>query len=701
MRVGWTALWVGGRGLLQALADARGTLLPWSPVCLSVGIGLYFTLPVEPPVWLLVLAAMVVLAGMLMARRGPDLARYPAAAVALLAAGLLLAVLRAHLVAAPVLPFRFYGAVEGRVVDIDRSFSDQIRLTLDMVRLEEVRADETPARVRVALHGDQMGYHPKPGQRVMLTAHLSPPEGPVAPGGFDFQRLAWFSQLGAVGYTRAPVMLLAEPRGDFGLWAFDRRMSLSEGMQARMRGLGDGQPGAFAAALMTGDRSAVSHATNEILRRSNLSHMISISGLHMGLLTGFVFALFRYGLALVPPVALRINVKKFAAVAALIAASFYLLLAGPEVAIRRAYIMAAVMLVAVMFDRRALSLRSVAIAALICLVLEPESLIEPGFQMSFGATATLIVGFDLWGRVQHLVPKAMRPILVTLLSSLIAGTATAPIAAAHFNRIADYGLLANLLAVPVLGLVVMPMGVLAAMLAPLGLAFLPLWIMEVGCLVILNIGDWVGNLRGAVQTVPTPPMLVLPLFGLAGAVMLLGRGPWVRGLGLAGVVAALIGWGMAVRPQMLVSADGSLVGVMTTDGRALSKAKGAGFVAKSWLEDDGDAADQETAAARPAFTGEKGALFTALAGQRVAVLTGKAAAAQAQEACTPGTLLILSVVWDAASPPDCELFDLKRLRQTGSLALYQAQDGLIMVTARDWAGRRLWNSRERARRVRR
>ena len=160
---------------------------------------------------------------------------------------------------------------------------------------------------------------------------------------------------------------------------------------------------------MTGDRSSVTQATNDVLRGSNLSHLISISGLHMGLLTGFVFAMCRYGLALVPPLALRLNSKKLAAFIALMAAVFYLTLAGPNVATRRAFVMAAVMLVAVLTDRRAISLRSVAIAALIVLVLEPESVIEPGFQMSFGATVALIVAFQPWQRVQGRIPAYLRP----------------------------------------------------------------------------------------------------------------------------------------------------------------------------------------------------------------------------------------------------------------------------------------------------
>lgn len=679
--------------MLDALGAARGRLMIWAPVFLSLGIGSYFALKVEPgpgALWSVGLTAAG-FAGL--GWRGPERLRIPATGLALLAAGLVLAACRAHSVAAPVLQYRYYGPVEGRVVAIDRSFSDQMRLTLDRVVLKDVAPDRTPARVRVALHGDQGFIQPVPGLTVILSAHLSPPEGPVEPGGFDFQRLAWFSRLGAVGYTRSPVLALEPPEGGLSLLAFRLRMVISGGMQARM----EGQAGAFAAALMTGDRSGVERATTDALRGSNLSHLIAISGLHMGLLTGFVFATCRYGLALVPPVALRLNTKKLAAVVALFAAVFYLMLAGPSVATRRAFIMVAVMLVAVLADRRAISLRSVAIAAIIVLVIEPESLVEPGFQMSFGATVALIAVFQPWAKVQHHIPALLRPVAMLLISSMAAGFATAPIAAAHFNRIAEYGLLANLLAVPLMGTVVMPSAVVAALLAPLGLDAPALWVMGKGTWAILAIAEWVAGMEGAVVAVPAPPGAALPLIALGGLMALVTRLFWLRGIGVAGLVAALVLWIGAERPALLVASDGSMAGLMGPEGRALTKPKGAGFVAKSWLEDDGDLAEQDAAFARQAFQGAKGALWANLAGTPFSHFTGKGAADRAQAACTKGALVILSEDWTGSQGP-CMIYDTTRLRETGALAVYADADRMRIVTAREVAGDRVWNRRIRPRR---
>ncbi|MCB2128074.1 MAG: ComEC/Rec2 family competence protein [Rhodobacteraceae bacterium] len=667
--------------------------MPWAPVFLSLGIGGYFALPVEPGGKALALAVALAIGLGAVALRGPDLLRVPALGLFLIAAGLLLGAGRARMVEEPVLGFRYYGPIEGRIVAIDRSFSDQIRLTLDRVVLQDTEPERTPARVRVALHGEEGGTEPHPGTTVILTGHLSPPEGPVEPGGFDFQRLAWFSGLGAVGYTRSPVLALAPPEGGLSMWIFRLRMTISSAMQSRI----PGQAGAFAAALMTGDRSGVAQATNDALRGSNLSHLISISGLHMGLLTGFVFAACRYGMALIPPLALRFDTKKIAAVLALLAAGFYLMLAGPGVATRRAFIMAAVMLLAVLSDRRAISLRSVAIAAMIVLILEPESLIEPGFQMSFGATVALIVAFRPWARLQPRVPPLLRPVAMLVLSSMAAGMATAPIAAAHFNRIAEYGLLANLVAVPLMGTVVMPAGVIAAVLAPVGLAEPALWVMGQGTAIILAVARWITSLDGAVIAVPTPAPGVLALLALGGVAALIGEGRRLRIAGGVAVCLALGVWSGVERPALLVASDGTMAGIMGPDGRALSKPRGAGFVTKSWLEDDGDMAPQDLAYMRPGFSGEAGALTATIGGTPIGHYFGKGSALRAAGACHDGAILFLSEPWQGAKAVNCTVYDLEKLRQTGAVALILRHGNLTAIHARDTAGDRLWNRPARSR----
>lgn len=668
---------------LEALQASRGMLFPWIAVLVGCGIGAWFTVAVEPGAGSYSLAALALAGGLALAVKS-ELARPLGLAVAALAAGWIAAGIRAHSLDAPMLNFRYYGPVEGRIVEIDRSQSDALRLTLDRVVLQEVAPEKTPLRVRVSLQGENPWLRPAPGQVVILTANLAAPEGPVEPGAFDFRRMAFFDQLGAVGYTRTPVLLLEEPAA--GALPIDRlRTWLTQGMLAHM----DGQAGAFAAGAMTGDRSAITEETVKALRDSSLAHLLAISGMNMAFLTGFVFALFRYGLALVPFVALRVNTKKVAAVVSLGVALFYLLLSGANVATERAFIMIAVFLGAVLLDRRALTLRSVAVAGMLLLLTKPESLLEPGFQMSFAATIALITGFAaLDGSIyRERIPRWLMPVFTLVLSSLIGGLSTAPFAAAHFNRFTDYGLLANLLTVPVMGAVIMPAGAVAALLAPLGLAGLPLWLMEQGARWILFVAHWTAGLEGSVTAIPAPGPWVLPVFTLGVLWLILWRGR-VQLAGALPVLAALAMWIMAERPVLLVSGDGRLLGLEGPEGRALSAAKGGGFAAENWLQDDGDLVEQAKAAERPGFEGPRGERWFDLAGLRGVALSGKGAGTKLAEVCRSAGLVILAA--KAETPPaGCPLIDAKTLSATGPLALW-LDDGALRVETTKGA-RRLWS----------
>ena len=671
------------------LLEQRGHLFAWAPVCLACGIGWYFLLQSEPG-WQVYSAALgigVVCA--VAALHWPGGWSALGWAVALLAAGVGLAGLRAHSVSAPVLSWRYYGPVEGRIVALDRSASDAVRMTLDRVVMRDVRPSRTPDRVRLSLHGAPAKLNP--GQRVMTTGHLSPPQGPVEPGGFDFRKYAWFQGLGAIGYTRNPVMTVAPAvDGISGLRVFSLRMAASARIQQEL----PGDVGGFAAAVTTGDRSAMSQDSLNALRASNLAHLLAISGLHMGLLAGFVFGLLRLMLVLVPAVGLRIPVKKISAVGALMAAAGYLALSGGNVATERAFVMVAVALCAVLVDRRALSLRAVAMAALIVLTLRPEALMGPGFQMSFAATTALVAVFGLLrdGRF-NLGPNWLKPVLGVVISSAVAGAATAPVGAAHFNTLSQYGLIANLLSVPLMGILVIPAAVVAACLAPFGLEGLPLQAMGLGLRWILGVAHWIAGMEGAQRHVVSPGPWVLPVLalGLLWVILWQGRARW---FGYIPAMAAFWLWAVAERPAVLNADTGGLVGVLTDQGRALSKPKSNGFVAKVWLENDGDSVLQQKAAQR--WPEDQGKIRVIQVGSAEIVhLTGKRAAASFQD-CKPAQVVISAVELKLNGP--CDLYDPKRLRQTGSLAFHNGK----ILTARSVSGDRIWNTpptRRRAKRV--
>jgi len=668
--------------LVSAILAQRGYLFPWSPVALALGIGIYFALRFEPPDWVFWTCAGASVPILLLQRRFGAVGGPLVALLALATLGFALAGGKARMVSAPVLEFRYYGPIQGRIVGMDRSSSDALRITLDQVVLSRMDPGLTPKRVRVSLHGDQF-MSPAPGDVVMMTGHLSPPSGPVEPGGFDFQRHAWFLRLGAVGYTRAPMVLWQ--RAEHGQWVFRLRMDLSQKVQELL----PGERGAFAAAVMTGDRSGMGQDTLQALRDTNLAHLLAISGLHMGLVAGFVFAALRVVMLLVPYSRHYWPIKKLAAGAALIAATGYLMLSGGSVATQRAFVMAAVALVAVMLDRRALSLRSVAMAALLILMWQPQALLSPGFQMSFAATTALVAVFErlsAW-QVHREIPRWLMPFVSLLVSSAVAGAATGPVGMAHFNQISQYGLLANLLAVPVMGLIVVPMAVLSALLMPFGYEWIALWVMGLGLDWILGVANAVAQWSGATRPVVAPQAGVLPFLAFGGLVLCLwqGRG---RLTGAAIMIIAAVFWFTSSRPHILIADSGGLVGGWIDGQRVLSRPKGGRFVAESWLENDGQAGTQAEAASLwpNAVTG--GISKAEFAGIEVIHAKGKRAAARVQS-CAENQWVVSDKVLDLTGP--CQVFTPDELRQTGSVALIVTKNGPQRVTARDLSGVRLWH----------
>jgi len=281
-------------------------------------------------------------------------------------------------------------------------------------------------------------------------------------------------------------------------------------------------------------------------------------------------------------------------------------------------------------------------------------------------------------------PRWVRPVISVVVSSATASLATAPVAMAHFNLISHYGLVANLVSVPIMGMVVVPMAVVAALLLPFGLDWLALWLMKPALDWILFIARTVSGWEGSLGHVLAPGPMVLPLLAIGGLLLCLWQGRF-RFAGLVPVALAAALWSASARPDVLIADTGALVGAMTENGRALSRERGAGFLAGIWLENDGQAGGQEEAAALwPAGVEERTARIT-LAGLRVTHLQGSRAA-QAFGGCDGSELVVSSV--DLPEITGCDIYDPERLRNTGAVAVWLTTEGPRIVTA---AGHRLWH----------
>ena len=354
----WTPLaWRLPAGLGAMLEEERRRWLLWLPVALGSGIALLFALPREPPLWAGWLAAGAGLACVLVALRSwhgaASVGDALLLAVAAACIGFALAQLRLNAVAAPILARAGVFAVEGRVVDLAPLPSGE-RVLLDRVTLDGVVPEATPATVRVNLRRAPAGL--TPGDRIRVRARLQRPMGPALPGAFDFARQAWFERLGAVGFSMGAAERQPGGAGGFALALAELRARIAQ----RITQENPGPAGAMAAALVAGVRAGIDQATWRAMQVSGLAHILSVSGLHMVLVAGSVFAICRWLLALIPPLALRFPVKKPAAALALLAAAFYLLLSGASVPAQRSFLMTAVALLAVIVDRNPFSLRLLA-----------------------------------------------------------------------------------------------------------------------------------------------------------------------------------------------------------------------------------------------------------------------------------------------------------------------------------------------------
>ncbi len=551
------------------VAAQRGQGFLWAPVFMGLGIIAYFSLSFEP-LWFVSLVALAGLGGALaLVWRLGHLWRLWGMFALCVVAGFSLAQYRTWSVYTPILSKKIEPVEVFGTIALIENQERGVRLTLRDVEIERLKPELTPRRVRITFRKAQ---DVKIGQRVRVLAGLSPPSAPIVPDGFDFQRYMFFKGLGASGFSYGDAQLIEGGRTLGGGGQIER---IRHGIEGRINMALPAEKSAMTAALMTGYRSAITDADYDAMRGAGLAHILAISGLHIGLFSGVVFFLVRLILSFFPSLALYYPIKKYAAVCAIIAAVFYMLLAGSTVPTQRATLMSGIVLFAIILDRWPFSLRLVSFAALCVLALAPESLLSASFHMSFGAVAALIAFYEWsapWWRKFYGSAGVMRRIFVYVLgvcmTSVIATLATAPYALFHFQQLAVYSLLGNVLAMPVLSFVVMPGAVLSYILMLVGLEDLALVIVGYGVEGILDVAHFVSGLKGAALHVGAWPVEVLLLFCAAFVGLILLKGH-VRFIVLVPFSMAVFLIVNAPTPFLLVSSGAKLISYRE-DGGALS-----------------------------------------------------------------------------------------------------------------------------------
>lgn len=487
--------------------------------------------------------------------------------------------------------------VVGKILQAEALSTDQWRYRVRILQTSTPHLRRPPDTALITVRSHHAGF--EPGETIEGRAQLSPPSGPAMPGLNDFAFSSFFKDNGAIGffYGSPRKVQSGNDEARYGIGHVETAIaSIRAVISQRILNVLPGDPGAFAAAIITNNRSALSKQAIDALRQSGLAHIIAISGLHMALAAGLFFVGLRYIFSLFPELAQKRPAKKVAAVGALVSGGMYFLISGGPISAERAFIMLAIMIGAVFVDRSVFSLRSVAVAACLVVTTSPSSVVGPSFQMSFAAAAALISGYSLWrlkpssaGHLEGFPPyKFIAPVARIvggiLLTSAIGGFSTAIFAAAHFQRLALYGLAANLAAMPIISLAIMPAGLVAMLLMPFGLDWLPLWIMgkglEITLLIASHVSTWGSDLE-----VGQLAVWVLPAASVAFILTVLPRSALFRYSGAALFIAVLFAaliWGKAPRPDLLVFESGSIAAFLDGDALSFNRRRPAKFVADQW-----------------------------------------------------------------------------------------------------------------------
>ncbi|CAN5266719.1 ComEC/Rec2 family competence protein [soil metagenome] len=574
------------------LDDQRDQLPLWLPVMLGCGIAAWFLFP-DRNNWIAWIAGMIGVAGAgaLLPATG-RLRRIFTVAPLTCALGCAIAWVRSDIVAAPVLSRPVIEAFSARVERID------VQVTKDRLRLTilPISAPTLPPRVRINVDSKDAPPHLVIGDRIHIRARMIGPQAASIPGGYDFSRAAWFMGLGATGKSLGPVVR----EGGEAAHEQGFRDRLSAHIKTRVKG----SAGGIAAAFATGDRGGIATSDEDAMRASGLTHLLSISGLHVTAVVGATMLIVLRLMALSTRLALRLPLIVMAAGAGASAGIGYTLLTGAEIPTIRSCVAAVLIVIGGALGRQAFTLRLVAGGALVVLLVWPESLIGPSFQLSFAAI-TALVALHEWGPVQRLLAgrdesvflKTGRAMLSLLMTGLAVEIALAPIALFHFHRQGLYGALANIVAIPLTTFVTMPFEALAILFDMVGLGAPFWWVTGLSLDLLLGIARHVAAWPGALAALASVPTAAFATM-LGGALWVILWNGKLRCWGVVPFVAGVI-WTLTVPPpDLLITGDGKHLAVRGDDGELATLRSRAGDYVRSTLAeragDLGELADLDT-----------------------------------------------------------------------------------------------------------
>ena len=685
---------------LERAAYERGS---WLAVAFSAGIGAWFALPdARAWAWAMAAAAAFAAIGWLYwrGRESRALLRLAAVSLALaVVAGMATIWLRSDMFGTAPLSRPYIGSIEGRVLAREEQpAEDRVRLTL------AIREPGTGRAVKVRLNVPREKDRPdiSEGALIRTGARLLPPAAPLVPGAYDFARRAWFEGLAATGAPYGDLVVIEAGRRGSVIAHIQRRLS------AHVRSQLQGSPGALAATFASGDRGAIAPQDEDAMRDAGLTHLLSISGLHVSAVIGAVYLLAIRLLALWPWLALRVRLPVLAAALAAMAGVAYTLLTGAQVPTVRSCLGAGLVLLAVALGREPLSLRMIAIVVAIVLVFLPESLIGPSFQMSFTAVLAIValhgaepVRRFLAPRDESWLARMSRRLVMLFVTGVVIEAVLTPVVLFHFHRSGIYGAFANVLAIPLTTFVAMPLIALALVFDLVGLGAPFWWLAGRSLALLVWIAHFVAEQPGAVRLMPQIGLGAILLYVFAMLWLALWRGR-VRLFGLALAVPAVAMMLAASAPDVLVARDGRQIAVTDVGDHLLVLREGEGYALDSLREAAG--VEGAVVAIEKASGARCSADFCALqverGGRNWSLLVARSKhyvdPLQLIAACAAADIVIAARTMPRSCAPRWLKADRRFLIQNGGLALYLDAEPRMVTVGRESGPSRLVAERRRA-----
>ncbi|WP_409979699.1 ComEC/Rec2 family competence protein [Methylocystis sp.] len=706
---------LSARGLAAALRASleqeRALRRPflWLVVAAGAGVALYFSAEREPSL-ALCLGAFATLAILAALARSHARAQALFLALAFLAGGFASGAWRTARVAAPIVPRTGIGELTGFVEEVDLRRAGA-RFILRVASAEGLPDGVVPARVRLTTRGDPSF---SAGDFVALKARLMPPARAALPGGYDFARDAFFARIGGVGNALGRIETMSPPDpAPLSLRFFARVDRLRNALAMRVYRLIDGDAGAIAAAMVTGKRDLLSEDAKNLIRRAGIFHIITISGVQMTLVAGIFFVGFRRLLAMSQTLALNYPIKKWAAALAMIGAVLYDIGTGSRVGTERALVMTLIMLAAVLFDRPSLSMRNLAIAALLIVSFEPEALLGASFQLSFAAVAALIAVYEWRGeylatrRIEDRSPqtwwRAFRESVIerllhgpgaAIFATLCATSATASFMANDFHELSPYVLIGNPLTLAIIEFFAVPCALLGAALYPLGLDGFVWRYLKMGIDLVTYLAGLIASAPGASLPVKAFAPWAIIFLALAVLSLVLWRTWAWRGLAIPLALIGLMGATGGAPFDLAVPATGESAALRLSSGQlSVLGRRPSAFAAEQWLRADGDARLASDAKSGVACD-DLGCVAKSIDGRFVALVAERGAFF---EDCARAGVVITPLY----APTGCAapiVIDRRKLSETGAVSLRFKGDEVEWTTARAIDEDRPWSPAPRERR---